>query len=491
MTNLSRVKRAIASAALLLFATQALATDPFTDFRGLWISRFDFNEDSASSIQNQINRAADMGITDVIWQVRGKADAYYNSNFEPNAEDWQGFVDPLQTAIDTAHNRGLKLHAWINTMPIWRDTTQPNDPSHIFYNSNPSFRVTDINGNIESLPGGSSSFSGNYARVNHVLPEVQNHINNVVNDLATNYDVDGIHLDYIRWLGPSSQDGFQPTWDQLPHDALSHQIYFNETGQNGADGSTLAKRNAYREWVKGKITELVETLDVTIDAAEVSEGRQIDFSAAVWNNPSTAENTYLQDYRTWLENDTFDIMIPMVYLRQSNNNLLDGFLNDIFSTQTNTHISVGLGSYLHTPAEGGVAETIDQMQRVYDNGNADSLTFFAYGSLLDGSSLSNQRRDAVVDWYDALNNLPGDFNDDGIVDAADYTIWRDNWLSFGAPGDADGDGFVGNSDYDIWAANFGQTLGSSSNSESSAVPEPSAVLLAVLALCAMKPRKRN
>ena len=131
----------------------------FDDFRGLWISRFEYNEDSIADITNRINQAADMGITDVFWQVRAKADAYYNSNYEPNAQDWQGVVDPLQTAINVADSRGVKIHAWLNTMPIWRDSSQPTDPSHVFFNNNPSFRVTDINGNVEHgfRPGTSNS----------------------------------------------------------------------------------------------------------------------------------------------------------------------------------------------------------------------------------------------------------------------------------------------------------------------------------------------
>ena len=407
-------------------------SDPFGDFRGMWISRFDYNEDSASSIQGMINNAADMGITDVIWQVRGKADAYYNSNFETPAEDWQQLIDPLQVALDTAHARGVKLHAWINSMPIWRDTAQPNDPNHIFYNSDPSFRVTDINGVVESLPGGSSSFSGSYARVNHVLPEVQAHLNNVVNDIATNYDVDGVHLDYIRWLGPTdSGDSFRPDWDFLPHDSYSHQLYFNETGQNGADGSTFAKRDAYRDWVRDKVTELVTSIGQTVDSAEVSEGRNIELSAAVWNNPTTAENEYLQDYRTWLEQDLLDIAIPMVYLRQSNRQLMQPFLNDIFSTPTNSHVSIGLGTYLHdgSASNGGVEQTISQMQQVYDDGRADSLTFFAYGSMF-GGALDEARRQAVIDWYEALDGGGDPGPGGGDLDPDAFVL-----TSFDLPGD--------------------------------------------------------
>lgn len=289
--------------ALTILPTLASAADPFGDFRGLWISRYEYNEDSVSSIQQKIADAASLGITDVIWQVRGRADSYYHSNYEPRAQAWTSGIDPLQTAIDAAQSHGIKLHAWLNTMPLWQSTTQPNDPNHIYHNTNPSFRVTDINGNTEAIVGGSSTFTGSsYIRVNHVLPEVQTHLNNVVQDIAENYDVDGIHLDYIRWVGPGGgqSEGYRPDWDFMPHDAYSHQLYFDATGQDGSDGSTFVKREAYRDWVQSRITDLVTSVGQTIDAVELTEGREIKLSAAVWNNPTTAERDYMQDYRTWL-----------------------------------------------------------------------------------------------------------------------------------------------------------------------------------------------
>ncbi|QDT67202.1 Lysozyme M1 precursor [Planctomycetes bacterium MalM25] len=75
--------------------------------------------------------------------------------------------------------------------------------------------------------------------------------------------------------------------------------------------------------------------------------------------------------------------------------------------------------------------------------------------------------------------LVGDYNEDGVVDAADYTVWKDNWLMFDVPGDGDGDGFVGNSDYPIWADNYGA---SSDNGVSLAVPEPGSLLLILCGL---------
>jgi hypothetical protein len=104
----------------------------------------------------------------------------------------------------------------------------------------------------------------------------------------------------------------------------------------------------------------------------------------------------------------------------------------------------------------------------------------------------------------AAPNLPGDYNGNGIVDAADYTVWRDRLgqsvtLANENPAAAT-PGLVDAEDYAFWKANFGQTLGAGaaahlapgdSPGANSAVPEPAALALAVGAcgwICATRRR---
>lgn len=86
------------------------------------------------------------------------------------------------------------------------------------------------------------------------------------------------------------------------------------------------------------------------------------------------------------------------------------------------------------------------------------------------------------EWLDDLGlsttSLSADYNGDGVVDAADYTVWRDNWLQFDAPGDGDGDGFVGNTDYPIWAEQYGSQLAPVALS----VPTPAGITCLAVAL---------
>ena len=89
--------------------------------------------------------------------------------------------------------------------------------------------------------------------------------------------------------------------------------------------------------------------------------------------------------------------------------------------------------------------------------------------------------------YEAFTPPAGDFNNDGIVNAADYTVYRDNVGAAGLPND-NGLGTVGVAHYNLWKANYGATAGSSS-SVSTAIPEPTTLLLAAAALAGAARRR--
>ena len=84
--------------------------------------------------------------------------------------------------------------------------------------------------------------------------------------------------------------------------------------------------------------------------------------------------------------------------------------------------------------------------------------------------------------------LPGDYNDNDIVDAADYVVWRDNLdTSNTIPNDAT-PGSVNQADYGVWQANFGRSLASGTGNLAdglASVPEPSGGLPIVLAMASL------
>lgn len=104
------------------------------------------------------------------------------------------------------------------------------------------------------------------------------------------------------------------------------------------------------------------------------------------------------------------------------------------------------------------------------------------------SSLSDADLDMLFD------SLAGDYNDDGIVDAADYTVWRDSFgqTGTGLAADGDGSGEVDQADYALWTASYGSTSGPSlSTSNSQAVPEPTGALLLIGGLLSSLASRRS
>jgi T5SS/PEP-CTERM-associated repeat protein len=80
-----------------------------------------------------------------------------------------------------------------------------------------------------------------------------------------------------------------------------------------------------------------------------------------------------------------------------------------------------------------------------------------------------------------LPALPGDYNANGTVDAADYTVWRNTFGDTGAglAADGNGNGQIDDGDYDVWKSHFGETAGSGGGGNQVAVPEPRAFVLAL------------
>ena len=90
--------------------------------------------------------------------------------------------------------------------------------------------------------------------------------------------------------------------------------------------------------------------------------------------------------------------------------------------------------------------------------------------------------------------LTGDYNHNGVVDAADYVIWRDTLgqsVPAGSGADGDNNGVIGSGDFAVWRANFGALASGSSVSDAN-VPEPSLVgILVALTAASQFPRIFN
>jgi hypothetical protein len=99
----------------------------------------------------------------------------------------------------------------------------------------------------------------------------------------------------------------------------------------------------------------------------------------------------------------------------------------------------------------------------------------------------------LPDGTSVLVNTPvgvsGDYNNNGVVDAADYVVWRNAGPTDTLPNDAT-PGTVTSADYDLWKSRFGLTSGSGSGLSGGAVPEPAAIVLMLMGLAFIGSRRR-
>ena len=123
------------------------------------------------------------------------------------------------------------------------------------------------------------------------------------------------------------------------------------------------------------------------------------------------------------------------------------------------------------------------------SGINDSDPFY----LVFNFGLSSQDFDDAIIEFDQLLDAPdvleGDFNDDGQVDAADYTVWRDNLGGDESTINNAGNGMNGvdAADYDLWESSYGNSLASAASA--TAVPEPSTLLILSIGLLAFSNRR--
>jgi hypothetical protein len=108
-----------------------------------------------------------------------------------------------------------------------------------------------------------------------------------------------------------------------------------------------------------------------------------------------------------------------------------------------------------------------------------------------------QLSDVEIDYQFDFQITTGDYNGNHIVDAADYTVWRDSLgltVAVGSGADGDGSTIIDTADYTLWKNQFGSATPGAGSGTSAAVPEPSAIFLAlfgVFSVIGLGPKRRR
>ncbi len=279
---------------------------PVREFRGVWLATVNNlnwpSRPGLSSAQQQaelialLDRAAQLQLNAVLFQVRPACDAFYASRLEPWSEYLTGaqgrapspFYDPLALAVAEAHRRGLELHAWFNPYRVRHASAKGAvAPDHVS-RRRPEL-VRRYGPQLWLDPG---------------EPAVQDYSLSVVLDVVRRYDVDGIHFD----------DYFYPYKEK---DAAGNELDFpDEASWRRYGARTGLSRD---DWRRENVNAFLRRVSQSVHAAKP----WVKFGISpfgIWRpgNPPSVQgfdayaNLYA-DSRKWLANGWLDYCAPQLY----------------------------------------------------------------------------------------------------------------------------------------------------------------------------------
>ena len=294
--------------------------------KALWITRWDYLTEP--QVRSCIANAAHDGFDTVLFQVRGNGTVFYRSKLEPWAEECDhkdpGF-DPLAVACQEAKRHGISIHAWINAVPGWRGNQPPPEtspPQH--WRVRPQWFLHDGGGNRQPLQ------PNYYVALNPCLPEVREHVASICAELIANYPIDGIHLDYIRFL----ESGIETDY---PRDSRSLQLYEQSSGSADPDKTP----DSWEKWRRDQITQMVREIRQAVRGVD----RDALLTAAVYRTPRIAHDRVRQDWPRWLRLGLVDAVFPMQYDREVVR--FEQRVQECLHEARGYPVIMGLGTYLH------------------------------------------------------------------------------------------------------------------------------------------------
>jgi len=316
---------------------------PKKEMRSVWITtawgldwpmgKYDVTAQKNQYIQ-YLEKFKELHINSVIFQVKPMGDAFYDSPYEPWSASITGTrgedpgYDLLQFLIDEAHKRGMEFHAWMNPYRIATraNNSTPYPPLHA--SVKPEWVVSHEKIQI----------------YNPALPEVRQRLADIVKDLITKYEVDGIHFDDYFYPDPSSAG-------TMVSDAPDYQKY----------GEGYASIDEFR---RANVDKAIEAVHEVI----VSSKPEVLFTISPAANPDYNKNTLFADVTKWCQEGWIDIVMPQLYQEIGNPyNDFQGRLAWWSQYNYNAALMIGHGYYkFGDPTQPGAFQTTLELQRQFE-----------------------------------------------------------------------------------------------------------------------------
>ena len=369
------------------------ASDSAPEIRALWVDAFHDGIRTPQEADGLVAAAAAANLNPLFVQVRRRGDALYTKSVEPPLDDpaYDPAFDALAYVVDAAHRAGIEVHAWVNAMPTWRDEVPPKDARHVFNRHGPSAPGDD--NWFTASPAGEHRFPvGYFLDPGH--PAAAAYLADIYLNIVRNYDVDGIHFDYIRYPETDERD---LRGAGVGYNAVNLRRFRRAAGLGNGD-VPAAGDGRWMAWRRTQVTDLVRR--ISIEAKATNPRIKISAATIPWGQPPTNERDFVhaapmqriyQDWHQWLHEGLIDLAVPMNYATETDARVrgwFDGWIRWEKRHRHGRQLAVGLGAYRNTQAD-----TLAQIARVRkaDGGHrVDGVSFFSYAAPVQRSKDAEQ-----------------------------------------------------------------------------------------------------
>jgi uncharacterized lipoprotein YddW (UPF0748 family) len=374
--------------ALVALAGSAVRLDaqPRSEVRGFWVDTFNTTMNTHTDVANVVAQAVAANANTIFAQVRRRGDSWYLNSLEPLADRTpiQPAFDPLQDLILEAHTYGLEVHAFVIVNAIWNRAPSlfpPTDPGHAF---NLHGGYDPATNTIAAGPGtwltrtlipdGTAAISlqghrfGSEFYIDAGHPDAAKYTVDVLMHLVRHYDLDGLHLDRIRYPDISIAGQTPSTGTSVGYNATSIARF--QRGHGIAPGAPPPAQNdaLWSQWRRDQVTSLVRR--IYVDAVAIRPAIKISGAFIAFGSGPVTESGWAsaeaywrvyQDWRAWTEEGIVDIAIPMIYQREhlaSGRTAFDRWNDWVRDHQYGRAAMMGLGPFLNS-----IEGTLPQVRR--------------------------------------------------------------------------------------------------------------------------------
>ena len=276
------------------------------EIRAIWLDRGTIvRAKSEQDLAKVFDQLAAMGFNTVFFETVNASYPIYPSRVAPEQNPLTKGWDPLAAAVKLAHERGMELHAWVWIFGAANRRhnailNQPADYPGPVIAAHPDWAMFDRVGRLFAE-------ETNKGFLDPANPEVRTYLTNLLEEIATRYQVDGIQLDYIRY--PFQDPNANQTFG---YGRAGRQQFQALTGVDPVKVS-MSDRNLWQKWTDFRIQQ-VDSFVASVAQRLKAQRPNLILSAAVFPMPRPERLQRLQqNWEDWALRGNIDLMVPMTY----------------------------------------------------------------------------------------------------------------------------------------------------------------------------------